>query len=381
MALSVRTASGSQPTSLPEAMAVTEVDTLHLVLPLDEVVLRGRVVEPKFTIHIIVVRVRVGDVVGIGYAWDPLPGRAKAIRVIAEELGAGVVGEDAREIRRLWQKSWKNISAWGQHHGVGLAALSAIDVALWDALGKRAGMPLHHMWGATGSELPVYITGGPIALSPEELAEEGLAYRDRGHSAFKVQVGNADWRQDVRRISKLRQALGDDFDILVDAHMLWDRRTSRLAAGGFSELGVCWFEDPLQPQDLEGYAELRRATDVPIVHGEHVFARHGILDIVRAQAADYILIDVMHCGGPTEMLQAAAIAAAHYVPISSHSFHAVAGHIMAACDNCNFVEYQERFTIFDGEPQLRNGKIQISDQPGFGLDLPEETIERYSIKE
>jgi L-talarate/galactarate dehydratase len=243
----------------------------------------------------------------------------------------------------------------------------------------RAGMPLYQLWGATTHCLPVYLTCGVDAKSPEQLADEGEAHCAAGYKALKVQAGKSDWRTDVRRISKLRERLGEKIDIFVDAHMQYDRRTASLVGRAFFDQGVAWFEDPIPGDDLEGYAWLRADTRVPIVHGENAYARSGALEILRARAADILMIDSMHCGGPTEMLSVAALAAAHHVPVSSHAFHAMAPHIIAACDHANYVEYQDAMKIFEGELEPKDGVIELCNRPGFGLELPTETIERYSI--
>jgi L-alanine-DL-glutamate epimerase-like enolase superfamily enzyme len=355
---------------------IDAIDTVHLRIPFRETL---SLKDLKWEAHVIVVLLRTGDTVGLGYAWDLRPDRAKSIRLAANDLVADLINANSHEIRGVWQRCWKILRHMGQHHGIGLAALSAIDMALWDALGKRAGMPLYQLWGATTHCLPVYLTCGVDAKSPEQLADEGEAHCAAGYKALKVQAGKSDWRTDVRRISKLRERLGEKIDIFVDAHMQYDRRTASLVGRAFFDQGVAWFEDPIPGDDLEGYAWLRADTRVPIVHGENAYARSGALEILRARAADILMIDSMHCGGPTEMLSVAALAAAHHVPVSSHAFHAMAPHIIAACDHANYVEYQDAMKIFEGELEPKDGVIELCNRPGFGLELPTETIERYSI--
>jgi L-alanine-DL-glutamate epimerase-like enolase superfamily enzyme len=355
---------------------IDAIDTVHLRIPFQETL---SLKDLKWEAHVIVVLLRTGDIVGLGYAWDLRADRAKSIRLAVIDLIPDLINAQSVEIRGAWQRSWKILRHMGQHHGIGLAALSAIDMALWDALGKRAAMPLYQLWGASRSTLPVYLTCGVDAKSPEQLADEGEAHRAAGYKAIKVQAGRSDWRTDVRRISKLRERLGDTVDIFVDAHMQYDRRTASLAGRAFFDQGVAWFEDPIPGEDLEGYAWLRADTRVPIVHGENTYTRSGALDILRARAADILMIDSMHCGGPTEMLAVAAIAAAYHVPVSSHAFHAMAPHVIAACDLANYVEYQDAIKIFEGELEPKDGVIEISNRPGFGLELPTETVEQYSV--
>ena len=363
-----------------EPAPIEGVDILHLSIPFDQKASATQSMDSAFAPQAIIVRLRVGDVIGLGYAWDLRIGRAKAIKAATEDIALDLVGRDSRMIREHWYRSWTQLRFMGLHHGIGLAGLSAIDMALWDALGKGVGLPLYQMWGGTRTEVPAYVAGG-TSESPEELADEGEINRDAGYSAMKIQAGHADWRHDVKRIAKLRERLGDDFEIFVDGHMMWDRRTAYLAAQGFLDYGVSWFEDPMPGEDLEGYNWLRRMTGIPVVHGENAYTRQGVLDILRANAADIIMIDSMHCGGPTEMLQAAAIAAAHFVPVSSHAFHPIAPHFLAACDQSSYVEYHDSIRIFEGEPEPENGIITLSNKPGFGLNLPQETIDRYLVKD
>lgn len=363
-----------------EPLTIDGLDVLHLSIPFDQSASATKSMNSEFLPQAIIVRLRVGDVVGLGYAWDLRIGRAKSIKAAAEDIALDLVGRDSRMIREHWQRSYAQLRFMGLHHGIGLAGLSAIDMALWDALGKGAGLPLHQLWGATRTEVPAYLGGG-TGTTPEELADEGEKNRDAGYSAMKAQVGHADWRHDVQRIACLRERVGDDFEIFVDAHMMWDRRTAHLAAQGFLDYGVSWFEDPMPGEDLEGYRWLRSMTGIPIVHGENAYTRQDVLNILRADAADIIMLDSMHCGGPTEMLQAAAIAAAYFVPVSSHAFHPIAPHFLAACDQSSYVEYHDAIRIFEGEPEPKNGIIQLSDKPGFGLDLPQETVDRYLVED
>jgi L-alanine-DL-glutamate epimerase-like enolase superfamily enzyme len=360
----------------PEEPLIESIETEHLCIPfLKTISLR----DLNWEAHVIVVKVRAGGFVGLGYAWDLRINRAKSIRLAVADLVADLIGAQSCEIRRVWQRCWKIMRHMGQHHGIGLAALSAIDMALWDALGKRAEMPLYQLWGASRASVRVYLTCGVAAKSPEQLADEGEAHRAAGYKAIKVQAGDPNWRKDVRRIEKLRERLGDEFEIFVDAHMQYDRRTASLAGRGFFDQGVSWFEDPLPGEDLEGYSWLRSDTRVPIVHGENSYTRRGAMDILSAGAADILMIDSMHCGGPTEMLAVAAIAAGHHVPVSTHAFHAIAPHVIAACDQANYVEYQDSVKIFEGELEPKDGVIELGNRPGFGLELPAETVEQYSV--
>ena len=363
----------------PYRSLIDTVEVFHLCVPFQEMASATRNMNPDFAPHVIIVRIRVEETEGLGYAWDLREGRARAIKAATEDLVKDLVGRDSRMIGEHWHRGFAQLRYMGQHHGIGLAGLSAIDMALWDVLGKGAGLPLHHIWGAKRLEFKAYVAGG-TGKAPEELADEGDKVRDAGYTVMKVQVGHDDWREDVRRVAKLRERVGDAFEILVDAHMGWDRRTASLAAKGFLDFGVTWFEDPMPGDDLDGYNWLRRTTGIPVVHGENAYTRQGILDILRKDAADIIMLDSMHCGGPTEMLQAAAIASAHFVPVSSHAFHPIASHVLSACDQVSYIEYQDAIKIFEGEPEPVNGLITLTDKPGFGLSLPDETIDEFIVR-
>jgi L-alanine-DL-glutamate epimerase-like enolase superfamily enzyme len=355
---------------------IDAVETAHLRIPFLDTPSLGAL---GWEAHVVLVRLRTEDVEGLGYAWDLRADRARAIRFAVRDLASDLVGWDAREIRHVWRRMWKIQRHMGQHHGIGLAAISAIDMALWDAMGKRAGMPLYQLWGAARNAVRVYLTCGVDAKGPEALADEGEQHLAAGYGAIKVQVGKSDWRTDVARIAALRARLGDGFEIFVDAHMAYDRRTAALVGRGFRDHGVSWFEDPMPGEDLEGYAWLRRETGVPIVHGENADARSGAFDILRAGACDVLMMDSMHCGGPSEMLAVAGLAAAHHVPVSSHAFHAIAPHVIAACDQVTYVEYQDAVRIFEGELVPVNGVMTLSDRPGFGIDVQSEVLEKYRV--
>lgn len=363
------------------------VEDAHMIVPIDAIDIIPMNIPILDTpgmkgfgrnVHSIVVRIWTDGVSGLGYCFDFRPGFARAMGEVIKELAPDLVGKDANQIRARWQQCFYALRFLGQHHGIGLAALSAIDTALWDAMGHRLNVPLHHLWGAARNAIPTYATGGLPHMSAEQVADIALEYQSMGYKALKTRVGvNEDWRVDVRRIATIRERVGENFEIFVDAHMEYERHAAVEAGRGFYELSVPWFEDPLPPTDIEGYTWLRRVTKVPIVHGENVYARAGMLEILRAGAADILMVDSMHCGGPTEMRDIAALSAAHHVPISTHGFHPFAPHFLAATDNPSLLEYQDGIVVFDDEILQDEGLVTLSDRPGFGVSLSDERIARY----
>lgn len=359
------------------SLPVTAVRTRVLAVTMDpeEICKRGIDVTGWF----LVVEVEVDDVVGLGYTWGMAEADVRSTREFVEGLAKRLIGRDSRHIRALWHEHWQAISIVGQA-GAGLGAVAAIDTALWDALGKRAGLPVHRMLGTMQVELTSYLTGGGLSLGPERLAEEGLGVLAAGHRAYKIQLC-ADWRRDLQRVAALRDAVGDRLEIMGDAHQELDRNSAAIVGRELADMGVTWFEDPLPIADLDGYARLRGSLDLRVIHGENAVARFGIRDIVRAGAADVVMIDLMHCGGITEFMNAAAYCAAEHVQVSSHAFYAPSRHVLAACERPSYVEYIDTWDdIFLGAPPPVDGVVTVSEEPGLGIELSPDAVARFTVE-
>lgn len=359
-------------------MKIDRFTTRHIAIPL------GRELHTAIhridAVNNILVEIESEGITGIGYAFTFNGNQARSIRQAIHALIEVIRDDDPRSIRQLNEKMSASQNFIGTA-GVGTLARSAIDTALWDLHGKRAGMPLYRMWGGDRSSLDVYATGGWISYSTEELIEEAEAHIAAGYQNYKIKVGFQDWRQDVDRFEKLMNAVGNRMNVMVDANQAW-RPDAALAAGReFQKLGASWYEEPIDALDFSGSAEIARSLDVPIATGETVFGLNGFVPLIELHAADVLMPDIMRVGGPTGFFDVANFARAHHQVVSSHTFTEVSAHVMSACPNGTLVEYIPRWwdDMFDEAPRVNNGQIHLTDAPGFGLTFAEKAMNEWSV--
>jgi L-alanine-DL-glutamate epimerase-like enolase superfamily enzyme len=320
-----------------------------------------------------------GDLVGRAHAFAFVPAHADAIRALMIDLAESLVGWDVTTNRDVYARLLRRINFIGA--GVATIALGAIDTALWDLVAQHAGSPLHRMLGSTRSSLPVYASGGWFTYSKEELVDEALAFAEGGFVGYKIKVGHEDWQIDLERVEHVLGVIGDRIELMVDANQAWTVQQSIEAGQAFAELGVRWLEEPVPVHDVEGSAQVAAAVDLSLANGETVFTRHGFQPLIERRAADVLMINLLRCGGPSEFLHVAGEAAAHGLPVSSHTLTEVSAHVMAACANATTVEYIPGWwdVLFEDAPGISGGKIILADRPGLGFRFSEQAIRDYSV--
>jgi len=329
----------------------------------------------------VLVEITAGGRVGQGAALTLAIKQAGAVACMVDDLAEGLVGEDARNVRGHWARLWGRLNFTGQS-GIGVLALSAIDTALWDLLALEAGMPLYRLLGAVHEELPVYSQGGWLSYSVEELVEEALALQEKGFSHYKMRAGSAHWREDVERVERVRAALDDDTELLVDANQGWSTAEALAAARSLDGLRLYWLEEPVDVGNVEGSARVAAATTTPISAGETVFGTAGFAPLIERRAADVLMPDLQHCGGPTGFMRVAEQAALANLPISSHLFTEVSVHLLAACPNALIVEHMPGWwdDLFDGGPQIVDGRIRPPQEPGLGCRFSERARRQFAVR-
>ena len=326
----------------------------------------------------VLVEIESDGLVGQGCTLAFSAGQSDAVGAMARDLGQTLVGSDVFDLGALWGGLWMRLNLTGQS-GVGMLALSAIDTALWDLLSQRAGLPLSVMLGRVHQRLPVYAQGGWLSYSVEQLVDEALLYRSRGFRHYKMRVGSPDWRTDVTRVEAVLAAAGPDFHLMLDANQGWPRHVAMQAAAAIDDLGLFWLEEPVDVHDLVGSAEIAGAMRTPISSGETVFGVAGFAEMIERRAADILMPDLQHCGGPTGFMRVAALAEAAHLPVSGHLFTEVSIHLLAACPNALVVEYMPGWweELFEGAPKISEGWIEPGSSPGLGFRVTAETKARF----
>ncbi|MGH7507629.1 MAG: L-rhamnonate dehydratase [Longimicrobiales bacterium] len=332
------------------------------------------------------------DLIGIGNA-GLAPRLAK--QAIDTYLAPLVIGREVWDVEFLWQLMYRQTLAWGRK-GIGMAAISAVDIALWDLLGKATGQPVYRLLGGrTKPRIPLYASR-LYSQDLETLAAEAAGYHEAGFRAMKLRFGwgptdgAAGMRRNVDLIRTVREVVGDDTDIMADAYMGWTLDYARRMIPLLEPLRLRWLEEPVIPDDIRGYAELNALGRVPIAGGEHESTLYGFRELLDAGAVAYVQFDTNRVGGITQARKVAALAEAHSVPVVPHAGQMHNYHIVMSSLNAPMAEFfphvdvevgNELFWyIFEGEPEPVDGAIDLRDDvPGLGLRIREEALARFRV--
>lgn len=315
------------------------------------------------------VRVRDGDgAEGVGYTFTVGRNGAAVDAILAREFPEIMDGEEADEVERLWHKAW-----WALHYGgrggPTVLALSAFDMALWDLKAKRAHLPLWKILGGYDPRVPCYAGGIDLDLPLDKLLRQTDDNLAKGFRAIKMKVGRANLFEDVERVRAMREHLGTNFPLMVDANMKWSVDGAIRAARALQPFDLTWLEEPTIPDDPAGHARILREGGLPIAAGENLRTLWEFKLYVAGGAVTYPEPDVTNCGGVTPFMKIAHLAEAFNLPVTSHGAHDVTVHLLAACPNRSYLEAHgfglERFIA---EPlRIRDGSALAPDRPGHGI--------------
>ena len=368
-------------------MKITDVQTIRLraTIPTDgQVFSRSGVRSTRSTT---LVRVVTDEgITGIGSC----SGNGELIEVIVGKvLKPLLIGMDPSEIDQIWDKVYVR----GGHkefgtRGIGVVALSGVDIALWDILGKARGVPLYELLGGKcRDKVPVYAT----ALYPEEpskVAQRARKFADQGFHGVKIKIG-FDLDQDIRIVRAVREELGKDFVIMTDANQGYSVDVALEASDAFADCGAFWLEEPLFVEDIEGHAILREKGRTPIAVGENLHTRYAFENFIARGAVDFIQPDVARAGGITEITKITALAARHNVPVSFHTWGdgvalAASVHLSAALRDCIVMELDYTYNPLREELlrepfKVQEGYLIPPEKPGLGIELDQDALQRFAF--
>ena len=321
--------------------------------------------------------------------------------LIEKELGPQLIGQDPRDISRLWDVMYNGTRAHFAldrghvfpalgRRGLTISGIAGIDLALWDILGKSLNAPIWRLLGGRRHErMPAYASGG---WAPAEgIAAELLRFIDGGDfKAVKMRVGSGDGevRHSIARVRAAREGLGDDIDIMCDAHGTMNVPEAKRFCREVADCNIAWFEEPVTADDKRGLAEIRASTDIPIATGESEFTRFDFRDLIELRAADILQPDLAIAGGITEAMRIEALASAHQLRFAAHlwtgALACAAGlHVSAVASSAFILEYS-----LGANPLLRelsvedfvavDGYIEIPERPGLGVTINEDFVKRYA---
>jgi D-galactarolactone cycloisomerase len=309
--------------------------------------------------------------------------------IVGKVLRPLLIGMDPTQIDEIWDRAYVR----GGHkefgtRGIGVVALSGVDIALWDILGKVREVPIYQLLGGKSrDQVPVYAT----ALYPEEpsrVAVRARAFAERGFHGVKIKVG-FDLDQDTRIVRAVREELGKNFTVMTDANQGYTLDVALKAAAAFSDCGAFWLEEPLFAEDIEGHAKLREQGKVPIAVGENLNTYYAFENFVMRGAVDFLQPDVARAGGITEIKKIADLAAKHKLALSFHTWGdavalAASLHLSAALPECGVMELDYTYNPLREELlrerlEVRQGFMVPPDKPGLGVELDRKALDKFAF--
>lgn len=310
------------------------------------------------------------------------------VRLIESELAPRVTGFDVLEVERAWQAMFVLSHTSGDRKTL-LEAIACVDCALWDLAGKILGKSVCTLLGGTCERLPIISIGG-YYMEGKTLADIGREmeqYREAGMAGCKFKVGGLTPEEDFRRVEAARNAAGPGFMVAVDANRGWDLRNATRFARLVEPLDICWFEEPCHwYDDAAMMARLRRATRVPLTAGQSEITVHAVRRLLDANAVDYVNYDASEGGGVTDWRRAAALCQAAGVRMAHHEEPQISQHLLAGVPHGTYVEcfaHPDRDPVWQSlwanRPAIRDGMMEVSKDPGFGLQLDAGMIRKYRI--
>ena len=318
-------------------------------------------------------------------------------KTIDTYLAPLVVGEDPFDFSYIWEKMYRRTHAWGRK-GVGMVAISAVDIALWDILGKLTNKPVFKLLGGrTKEKIPVYASklySQPI----KNLQQEAENYKKQGFTMFKMRFGwgpkdgSEGMKKNIQLVEAVREVIGYDTDLMLECYMGWNLDYSKRMIPQLVKYNPRWLEEPVIADDVNGYKELNNMNAIPISGGEHEFNLFGFKQLLDLNALSYIQYDNNRVGGFTIAQKINALAEAYQVPVIPHAGQMHNYHLTMSNFNCPIAEYfpvndvevgnELFYYIFKGDPSPKDGYINLDDNiPGLGLSLTEEYKKDFNIIE
>jgi L-alanine-DL-glutamate epimerase-like enolase superfamily enzyme len=329
---------------------------------------------------LVLVEIKAAGKCGLGYTYAD----TATASLIHDTLASVVIQSDAMSPQAVYASMWRSIRNLGRP-GICSMAISAIDCALWDLKARLLDVPLVTLLGQIRAGATVYGSGGFTSYSDHKLAEQLSGWAEQGIRSVKMKIGREAHR-DVERARIAREAIGNDTQLFVDANGAYSRKQALVQAEKFARFNVCWFEEPVSSDDLEGLRLLRdRApAGMEIAAGEYGYDVFYFQRMLASGAVDVQQADITRCGGVTGFLQVASLCQAYSIPLSAHTAPALHTHVACAVTPFRNLEYfydhvRIEHMLLDGLPQLKNGELRPDlSQPGFGLELKRAEAEKLA---
>ncbi|UZF95885.1 mandelate racemase/muconate lactonizing enzyme family protein [Bosea sp. NBC_00550] len=324
---------------------------------------------------------------GIGFCYVGSAGGGLFTEAVRALLAPVLIGEDPYRVEGLWQAMYQEALLQGRA-GTVVRAISALDTALWDRNARAATLPLYKFLGAVKDSVPAYASGGYYVegKTPEHLAAEMGGYVDEGYTAVKMKVGRFGLAQEEERIAAVRERIGDDTILMLDANNAWsDLPTALRFARMYEQYDPYFLEEPFSPDDIDNHARLAQQVAMPIATGEIEVGRWRFMELMSKGGAAILQTDACVCGGISEFRRIAAAAASFGITLCPHWFHDLHAHLVAATPNARYVEFfaDDQVLNFrrlvDTQLTVRKGMIDLPQRPGLGFDFDAKALDTYAM--
>lgn len=355
-------------------MKVTRVETRCVTVKLDKPI--GSALGQLHSFGCILVFVHCDSgIVGENLIFTLNARRTRVLQSMVEEMADLVIGRDAGHIAGFWARAWRDINFLG-HKGVPVVGISALDGALWDALGKMSNLPIYRILGGAQDRVPVYHSGGLwLSSSDKELVAEAERFAAAGFRAMKMRLGSPEPATDVARVRAVRTAIGPKIKLMADANQgLTESQAIRLGRA-LEEFDLTWFEEPLPAWDLDGLARVAAALDTPIASGETEYTRYGFRRMLELRAADILMPDLQRVGGVSEFIRVGHMAESYDIPVSSHLFPETSLQVLGALANTIYLEYMPWFSkLYNETIKFAEGQAIVPERPGWGFTFNQDYV-------
>jgi L-alanine-DL-glutamate epimerase-like enolase superfamily enzyme len=316
---------------------------------------------------------------GLGYSLVFGGGGAESVLAYLDaRLKPLLLGEDPLAVERLWEKMYRG-DRGVRRVGIAGMALSALDIGLWDLVGKAAGLPLYRLWGAVSDRVACYGSGGWSRYAQKDLLAEAERYAGLGCRYYKMKIHDPDLHANRRRVETVRKALGADVRMMVDVNQKLDVAGAVRQAALLEDLDLVWYEEPVSADDNAACAEVARSIRIPVATGENHYTRYEFRDLIERKAARILMPDVCRANGFSETLKIARLAAAHGVAVSPHVVYEISIQVAGALANGFLVELMDWMPpdLFEELPECKGGEIRIPERPGHGMVLQRGALAKY----
>jgi L-alanine-DL-glutamate epimerase-like enolase superfamily enzyme len=361
-------------------LTIRELRTTLLRLPWPEGPwMAGHALGPTRDLVVVDVVTQSG-LTGMGYLHLlNLPLQRSIAACLEDAMAPLILGRDATAVEAIWHDLWR-ATLTGGRGGVTMMAQSAIDIALWDVVGKAAGLPLHRLWGHYRSAIPAYGSGCWRGSLGDGMIAKAQHYVAQGFKAIKMQVAHiGDLRTDADNVRRMREALGPDIDIMIDVNMGWSADVAITMGRKFEQHDVYWLEEPVLADDYAGYLRCAEMLDLRVVGGETHFGRADLKPFLENPRLPILQPDPMR-GGLTELRKIATVAETWGMTIAPHLFPELNVHLLASIPNGIWAEQMGLLDdLWVDPPEVAGGMITAPERPGHGLAFKEEVLRDFVV--